>query len=273
MEFSNIFTISMVSMALLLSVWLMLLKIFDVQLLSYRFGDNGTILAVHQSENVTAAKYENESHDSGTHFPDMDDSRYAVDCFVHIHNRLLMASFKEQPSPATLKTISSLNYVLATFPHAAEFRREDSSHEAAAFSPPSVEDIFRFDQMACALETKNPTHKIVFQTKLDQHSQATHTFLMGCHMILSHGLGFEETFLAFRRLHSIMDPHPHNTPQISVKSCLRAFCRVKCSNWIIFKGPMAASPECSNSIHVEKYLLCARCFCCTPQTVHFPLHH
>jgi hypothetical protein len=188
---------------------------------------------------------------------DIDDARDAIASFVYIHNRLLMASFKELPSPATLRTISSLNYVFAAFPHDPEISCEEPNQDATAFSAPSVEDIFRFDQMACALEARNPTHKIVFQSRLDQHSQAILVFLMGCHMMLSHGLGFEETYLAFGCLHRIMDPGP----QISVKSCLRAFCRAKCSNWITFKGPMTASPGDNHSIHIEKYLHYARCLC------------
>ncbi len=105
--------------------------------------------------------------------------------------------------------------------------------------------------MACAVETKYPTKRIVFQAGTDSSTQATIAFLMGCHMMLSHGLGFEETYLAFRRLHSIMEPQSCTGPQISVKSCLRAFCRAKCSEWITFIDK-------PGSMHIDEYLHYAR---------------
>ena len=277
------FSISIIPMVLILSgLLLLMLKLLNAKSISCKVGENGSNLENCDSEKVTTDMYKDESHDLGTKNPFFEDARDVIDSFVNIHNRLLMAAFKDNPSSAILRTISSLNYVLATFTHAPEIRREQPSHHeyATAFSAPSVEDIFRFDQMACALEERNLSHKIVFQSRLDWHSHATLAFLMGCHMMLSHGLGFEETYLAFRRLHTIMDPEPRNEPQITVKSCLRAFCRAKCSNWMIFKGPMAASPDSNNSIHIEKYLQYARCahfllrqWCfSTPQTTML-LHH
>ena len=272
---------NMVAMALLMSGLLILLKVFYAKHSLKRIYDR-CIFKVRECENVADVmleKYERGSHDLGTHNPDFEDVRDVIDSFLPIHNRLLMAAIEDHISPAMLRSFSRLNYVLA---HAPEIRREQPSHHeyATAFSAPSVEDIFGFDQMACALEERNLSHKIVFQSRLDWHSHATLAFLMGCHMMLSHGLGFEETYLAFRRLHTIMDPEPRNEPQITVKSCLRAFCRAKCSNWMIFKGPMAASPDSNNSIHIEKYLQYARCahfflrqWCfSTPQTTML-LHH
>ena len=171
-----------------------------------------------------------------------------------------MASFDEQQSPKILKKISSLNYVVVPFAqsHVPEISFDENGQYRAFFNPPNADDVYKFDLMACDLEAKFSTQKIVFHSGHDPQAQATLAFLLGCHMMLSHGLGFEETYLAFRRLHGLLDPQSCNGPHISVKTCLRAFCRAKCSNWIVFKDLATASSESTSSIHILKYLHYAR---------------
>jgi hypothetical protein len=185
-----------------------------------------------------------------------------IKSFISIHNRLLLAAFDERISSAVFRKLSVLNYVLVPL-HQTKvtelLQREPQRRKRDTFIAPNMEDIYDFDEMACAFEAKYPTQKIVFQTGSDHGSQATIALLMGCHMMLRHGLGFEETYLAFRRLHSIIDPQPLNELRISVKSCLRAFCRAKCSEWITFKDPVEGSPDKPGSINIDEYLHYARC--------------
>jgi hypothetical protein len=130
--------------------------------------------------------------------------------------------------------------------------------EDEMFAVPDLRDIRDFHETVCALDRKSPTKMLVFQMGTDKACQATLAFLMGCHMMLSHGLGFEETYLSFGRLHSIMDPQSRDGPHISVKSCLRAFCRAKCFEWFMFNEHDDGLPEKHGTMHIDEYLHYAR---------------
>jgi hypothetical protein len=255
--------LSMSAIALLLIGCLVALKIcYARQGLKKICSDRLVMLTTFDSMNSTIGN-EQADGSSGHHDQDDEHAQNIINNFVYIHNRLLMASFDELQYPAISRKISSLNYVVVPFAqsHIAKFSLEENVGNGLYenfFNPPNADDIYKFDLMACALEEKSPTQKIVFLSGQDQQAQAMLAFLLGCHMMLSHGLGFEETYLAFRRLHGLLDPQSHDGPQISVKTCLRAFCRAKCSDWIVFKDLAAASSESSFSIHILKYLHYAR---------------
>jgi hypothetical protein len=70
-------------------------------------------------------------------------------------------------------------------------------------------------------------------------------------MIMSHGLGFEETYLAFRPLHGFFK----NTSylEIPVENTLRAFCCAKCLNWIDFGQNKEVIDEQSRPICMEEF--------------------
>jgi hypothetical protein len=187
-----------------------------------------------------------------------------ISSMISIHNRLLLASLDGQISPAVFAKLSSLNYAFIPLRQTtvtAIIQRNSQEILHDSFLDLRLEDIYEFDRIACAVEATYPTKRIVVPTGSDSSSRATIAFLMGCHMMLSHGLGFEETYLAFRRLHSIMDPQSSNGPQITVKSCLRAFCRAKCFQWITFQDPSENSPDTQGSIQIDEYLHYARSCC------------
>ena len=119
------------------------------------------------------------------------------------------------------KKMLSLNYAFVPLHQTivTEFlQRDPQTNSGYEFLELTLEDIYVFDQRACAVEAKYPTKRIVVHTYSNECAQATMAFLMGCHMILSHGLGFEETHLSFRRLHSILDPQvPGWTPRSRIQ--------------------------------------------------------
>ena len=186
-----------------------------------------------------------------------------AESFVYIHNRIHMALFDEKVTPTVSGSFSELNFkfvpMLQTVADIIQ-RRSITFSDKFLFKAPSLEDIFRFNELAMDLQQRSPTTKIVFQAGSDQFSQATFAFLVGCHLMLSHGLGFEETYLAVSRIPGAIEPRGQDLPSISVRGCLRAFCRAKCHNWICFTESEASQPsEDVSSIHVEEYLHYARC--------------
>jgi hypothetical protein len=186
-----------------------------------------------------------------------------IETYLYVHNRLFLVLSDKGPSSVVSKHISDLHYhVVPLFAsHINEIiHREAEQHPSGEFrfTTPRLKDILEFDQMACALEKKNPVTKIVYQAGSDRITQSTLSFLVGCHMMISHGLGYEETYLAFGSIRHLLEPSSFDQPSISVKSCLRAFCRAKCSDWITFKEQTDDSPEKPGSIHIDEYLHYAR---------------
>lgn len=76
-------------------------------------------------------------------------------------------------------------------------------------------------------------------------------------MILSHGVGFEEAYLAFRPLHQLVDGS--EPAGVSIRSCWWAMCCAKVHGWVDFDPVLRQGPQSPGSVHVEEYLHYARC--------------
>ena len=91
----------------------------------------------------------------------------------------------------------------------------------------SLSEIFKYNTVLSKLARGNPNNNFVIFTGPEPTMQVKLAFLVGCHLILEHGLGFEATYLALRPLHLLFDRNSVNQA-MSVKAALRAFCCSKC---------------------------------------------
>ena len=177
--------------------------------------------------------------------------------FLNIHNRLYLALLDEKQSEAVARNVLQKCYLVVTL-DMVNIRKldEHDTPELETFDPQGLGDIFRFDEMANALARKDSKLKLVFQTGADQRVQRSLTFLLGCHMILSHGVGFEEAYLAFRQLHHLVEFDAENS--VTIRSCWRAFCCAKVHGWVDFNPVLGPSPYDADCMHIEEYLHYAR---------------
>jgi hypothetical protein len=106
------------------------------------------------------------------------------------------------------------------------------SHTRAMF--PTLSGIYLFDSMAKSLEQENRGLKLDFVVKNKIEEQINISLLLGCHLVMSHGLGFEETYLSFKPWHHLLEQHL-SAHEISVKHLLRCFCCAKYLDWIDFR--------------------------------------
>ncbi len=113
----------------------------------------------------------------------------------------------------------------------------------------SLEDMFHFDDIMQKL-VQQQARRIVVCTGVETNRQARTLMLLGCHMVMSQGMGFEEAFLIFRPLHSMLEIHLRGTSAFEI--VLRAMCCAKCLSWINF-GP---APE--NGIQMDEFIHYAR---------------
>ena len=106
-----------------------------------------------------------------------------------------------------------------------------------AITPFSLSELHRFDTVM--RESSMGASKLMVYGGRDPYFTAAVALLVACHLIISRGLGFEESFLAFSTLKkSLANPFSQHFNSPSFVGVLRAMCCAKCLNWVDFhKGP------------------------------------
>jgi hypothetical protein len=113
----------------------------------------------------------------------------------------------------------------------------------------SLESIFRFDIIIKSLLLKQ-TNRILVCPNNETHTQAKILVLLGCHLIMSQGMGFEETVLAFRPLNTLLQANLRGVS--SFEAILRAMCCAKCLNWINFS--LEQTNKDDDGIQMDEYI-------------------
>jgi hypothetical protein len=127
---------------------------------------------------------------------------------------------------------------------------------ADAFGHISLSNVFKFSNIIKNASKRNPQCKIALCCGREPGLRIQIACLLGCHLIMEQGLGFEEAYLALAPIHSPALTHSKTGAEM-LKNALRALCCGKCLNWLgMDKCPLEASP-CTWS--TEEYLHYARC--------------
>jgi hypothetical protein len=114
----------------------------------------------------------------------------------------------------------------------------------------TLQEVHRFDSFMRNQITLQPNRKLLVCAGDEPFRQIRTMLLIGCHLIMSQGLGFEESFLslnAFRCFHPLFVKH-----FASLESIFRAVCCAKCLNWIDFS--LDASADSKMQIHMDEYI-------------------
>ena len=106
----------------------------------------------------------------------------------------------------------------------------DSAQSAAGFG--SLIEVHRFDQAARCLTERGSS--IVFLIGPGINQQKRDLFLIGCHLILTHNLQFEEACLSLKRFPGFIDD---KFSEWSLATGLRSFCCAKCMDWVCKSTP------------------------------------
>ncbi len=119
--------------------------------------------------------------------------------------------------------------------------------------PFSLEEVFRLDiTLGCLIQRQ--ARRVLVCTGFESNRQARTLMLLGCHMVLSQGMAFEEAFLIFRPLHSLIQTHFKGIS--AFENLLRAMCCAKCLNWIDFGVACNNKPE--SCIQMDEFIHYAR---------------
>ncbi len=117
----------------------------------------------------------------------------------------------------------------------------------------SLEAIFCFNIMMQKLLTRQTKHVLVCPGN-ETNAQVKTLMLLGCHLVMSQGMGFEETVLAFRPLNTLLQMNLRGIS--SFESILRAVCCAKCLSWIQFGLDQASKTD--DGIQMNEYIHYAR---------------
>ena len=158
---------------------------------------------------------------------------------VGIHGRVHLKCFEEEDTIGSVQHDTSEYLVIA--PSAIDSKEH----------LPSLTQIFKFDEMAGNIARKNPFQRLIFSAGKDSVSRVYTSFLLGCHLIMSHDVETEEVYSAFRRIHSMFTSDDTGS---SVRSGWLAVSRAKKNGWIDFKK----APINPNSIAMDEYVRHAR---------------
>ena len=90
----------------------------------------------------------------------------------------------------------------------------------------SLVEVHRFDLAARCMAAG--VSGLVFLIGREINQQKKSLFLIGCHLILTHGLEFEEACLSLKRFSGFIDD---KFSEWSVGTGLRSFCCAKCMDW------------------------------------------
>ena len=114
----------------------------------------------------------------------------------------------------------------------------------------SLSEVYRFNLTATEQMTRCLDSKTVF-TIGNEVEQGL--FLIGCYLIMNHGLGFEETYLSFKPFHEHLRRYAPTCGE-SFETWLRSFCCAKCLGWIDFRVLPQASPfHIDQFVHDDRY--------------------
>jgi hypothetical protein len=153
---------------------------------------------------------------------------------VPIHSHLFLALCKHEHVASIMESDPKMYF--ATQVMSSDGFETLHSATVGSFHPSDLSEICRFDSNVKSLMQLNPKLKLIVCATNEIPQQVHFAFLLGCHMIMTLGLGFEETYLAFRPLHNLFAIQ--STEEMSLEKSLRAFCCAKCLNWIDFgQGP------------------------------------
>jgi hypothetical protein len=155
---------------------------------------------------------------------------------LHLHGKLYMAlSYAPKLVKQTIEWGFDINVVGLNGQ-----TRNDFVIKGCAGEHFSLQQTYRFDRSMDSLTKKSPHHHFIACLSLNSTHRTSQLFLLGCHLIMSYKLSFEEALLALRP-----SRYSEDAALISaLENSLRGFCCAKCLNWIDFNSdiPEDAQP-------------------------------
>jgi hypothetical protein len=169
--------------------------------------------------------------------------------FTKLHNRIsvVLENEAKQSSKRAPSGFCVVNLDIA-------YPTTDSMYEKD-ISKVTLEEIYRFDEIIKNAMANDSRHdQVLICAGLEPCRQVRVLFLLGCHLIMSQGLGFEETVLAYRPFKSLIADHCSD--DVRLEEYWRGLCCAKCLAWIDFNK--CQDDQSESGIQMDEYMHYAR---------------
>ena len=123
--------------------------------------------------------------------------------FFCAHQRIYIALYDKSQAERIAKHALHVNYVIVSDNSDLREKQDFDGEEQDNFLC-SLVDVYQFDKMANQTARRNADHKLVFPAGCDARHQLKVVFLIGCHMVLSHGLNEDQTFKVLKRFNELL---------------------------------------------------------------------
>ncbi len=132
--------------------------------------------------------------------------------------------------------------------------------------PFSLSEIYQFDGLMQHSLSKKGSTPLLLYAGTEPAQQVAVTFLLGCHLLMTHGLAFEEVVLALRPLQAKIGDVLGPLGCAAFSTALRAVCCARCLDWIDFRqdsddrAPRKCRIEMDECLHYSRYAAHSRIF-------------
>ncbi len=151
--------------------------------------------------------------------------------FSPITSNLYFALFDADQAEKMAQHTLKVKFVVV--PMTAMCRYIQEGNLAEYFTPSSLSELYRFDVMANQIKRRNADQKLVFAAGRKIQVQKRAIFLIGCHVIMSHGFDAESTFSFFKHSKELFARG--ESGQVNILDCWYALDRAKSIGWIDFQ--------------------------------------
>ena len=167
--------------------------------------------------------------------------------FAPLNERLYLALYNKEQAERMAKHFLKGKHLII----AQESSIKDETIKRK-FEPSSLEEIYRLDTMMNTVMRRNSEFKVVVSAGTDVKHQVKVVFLLGCHMIMSHGLNSEQThhlFASFEEFFAYEE-----CGQSHLISSWRAIHQAKSIGWIDFRERFELEQDEPGAIDMEEYI-------------------
>ena len=127
-----------------------------------------------------------------------------------------------------------------------------TTYKVAGFSPSSLADIYKFNEIVNQVARRYPDSKLIFAAGTNAQDHIRVVFLIGCHLMVSLGIDAERTFKVFRRFDDFFVCS--NEYNLGMMDCWRSFHRAALMGWIDFKERFDLEFPDQYTIDMEEFI-------------------
>ena len=181
--------------------------------------------------------------------------------FMQIHRHIYLALYDQVQAKTMANQQLNQNYLIVPL-HQSQtdvlLTEDNSEDNSQAFTPSTLAQIYKFDQILRDISRKNVGAKLVFCSGTERLAQSKIAFLFGCHLLMTHCVDLESVIMAFAPMNHIFGVTEPSSDSFSVWSCWRALACAKQMDWLDF-WEVFDTGDCSDCcIKIEEFLHYAR---------------